>query len=186
MKTQAVSAASVNGVNVEQLNETIQQVTAKPALGAFRFSARGTWLDGAHNRVTIDGFYGAGADHVRQTPFAIDADEPPVLLGRDLGANPVELALAALSACLTTSIVYHAAARGIGIDSLATSVEGDIDMRGFLGLERDVRKGLQGVRVRLRIKSDAPLATLRELAAMSPVLDSITNPVPVAVDVEVA
>ena len=116
----------------------------------------------------------------------MDADEPSVLLGKDMGANPVEYVLHALAACLTTSMVYHAAERGIRIEALESTLEGDIDILGFLGLSATVRKGYQGIRVTMRVKSNAPAEKLAALSQFSPVYDTISNPVPVTVNVEKA
>src|SRR5690606_14566582 len=110
------------------------------------------------------GFYGCRAeDTTRTAPFVLDADEPPVLLGQDIGANPVEFILHALVACMTTTLVYHAAARGIKIEAVDSELEGDLDLRGFLNLAKDVRKGYQEIRVKMRVKSQAMQATLQEL-----------------------
>jgi uncharacterized OsmC-like protein len=117
-------------------------------------------------------------------PFVLDADEPPVLLGQDAGANPVEYVLHALAACLTTTLVYHAAARGIRVEAVDSALEGDLDLRGFLGLSDEVRKGYHAVRVRMRVKSTAAPAVLRELALYSPVFDIVSNSLPVEVAVE--
>lgn len=184
MSSQSVVTSVLNGVDVQRLNQTVEVVANDHRLAAFRFRTRGRWLDGAHNQVSVHGFYGAGAEQPREEPFHLEADEPAVLLGRDQATNPVELLLSALSACVTTSIVYHAAARGIRIEALETSLEGDLDLRGFLGLDPAVRKGLQGIRARVRIKSDAPPEVIEELSRMSPVLDSLRSPVPVSVEVE--
>ena len=185
MKSQSVSVKAINGVNIEQLGETVEKVTKQPDLAAFQFRACGRWLDGARNSVTIDGFYGAGAEHVHATPFVVEADEPQPLLGRDLAANPVELLLGALSACLTTSIVYHAAAKGITLNAVESRLEGDIDLQGFLGLRKDVRRGYEQIRMYFKIDADVPEAELEELMKLgptfSPVYDSITNGVPVTV-----
>ena len=123
-------------------------------------------------------------DTTRTEPFELDADEPPVLLGQDNGANPAEFVLHALASCLTTSLVYHASARGIQIESVESKLEGDIDLRGFLGLSKDIRKGYQHINVQFKVKSDADPALLRELCNQSPVCDIISNPVPVTVSVE--
>ena len=186
MGKEPTTIGKLNGVDVERLGETVAEVTKKPELGAFRFRARGKWLEGGPNRVKVAGFYGAGGEHDHERPFVIEADEPPVLLGRDLGPNPVEYVLAALSACVTISTVYHAAARGIRIQALETELEGNLDLRGFLGLASDVRKGYQGIKLRVKVKSDASQETLLELARMSPVLDIVSNPVPVALEVVAA
>ena len=176
---------SINGVNVEGLRTTIRAIQEQPDLAAFKFRARGQWIDGGLNRTTIDDFDGAGETHRRETPFVNNADEPPVLLGQDRGANPVEYLLNALLACVTTSTVYHAAAQGIHIDALETEIEGDIDMHGFLGLSESVRKGYKNLRLKLKIKTDAPADKVKQLYKMSPVFDVVTNPVPLSVDVEV-
>jgi uncharacterized OsmC-like protein len=175
----------VNGVNVDQLAETIRAIEDTPSLAKFKFRAQNEWLDGGHNQSTIKDFYGAGReDTSRKEPFVFDADEPAVLLGEDRGANPVEYVLHALAACLTTSLVYHAAARGITIDEVESELEGDIDLQGLLGLSDKVRKGYQNIRVNFKVKSDAPAETLQELCKFSPVYDIVSNPVPVSLQVE--
>jgi uncharacterized OsmC-like protein len=115
----------------------------------------------------------------------MDADEPPLLLGEDIGANPVEYVLTALSACLTTALVYHAAAQGIIIHEVESDLEGDLDIRGFLGLSDEVRNGYEHIRVNFRIKADAPQEKIEELIRLavqrSPVFDVVSNPVRVTV-----
>jgi uncharacterized OsmC-like protein len=184
---QAVQAQPVvmNGVNVTGVIDTIKAIEADPELARFQFRARNTWIDGGHNRSTIQGFYGCRREDASRTePFVLDADEPPVLLGQDSGANPVEFILHALAGCLTTTMVYHAAARGIAIGAVDSALEGDLDLRGFLGISDQVRKGYQGIRVIMRIKSEATPEMLRELAQFSPVYDVVSRSVPVDVVVE--
>jgi uncharacterized OsmC-like protein len=178
-------AKVVNGVNVSALMDTIDAVKKNPEIATFRFRGKNTWLGGDHNRSTIKDFYGACEDHrTASTPFVIDNGEPPVLLGQDEGANPVEHLLNALMGCMTTTMAYHAASRGIEIEAIDTESEGDIDLRGFLGLSDKIRKGYQNIRVRMRVKSTAKPETLRELATFSPVYDVVSNSVPVDVVVE--
>ena len=174
-----------NGVNVTELSKTIDALRRHPELGAFQFRAKNNWLDGGHNRSTIQGFSGCGMeDDTRAEPFVFDADEPPMLHGGDKGANPVEFVLHALAACMTTSMVYHAAARGIEIGAVSSELEGDLDMRGFMGLSDDVRKGYHDVRVKMRVKSNANPDQLAELATYSPVYDIVSNSLPVHVLIE--
>ncbi len=174
----------VNGVNVDQMFETINAIQGMPPLAKFRFRVSNQWLDGGHNRSTINGFYGASENHETNT-YIFDNDEPPLLLGEDEGANPVEYLLHALAGCLTTSLVYHAAAKGIKLDAVSSELEGDIDLRGFLGLDPNIRRGFQQIRVTFRVKADAPDKVLDELVATaqqySPVYDSVSNPVEVVV-----
>jgi uncharacterized OsmC-like protein len=179
----------VNGVNVEQLVDTINAIEETPSIANFTFRAKNEWLDGGHNRTSIKDFYGAGQeDASRSKAFVFDADEPPVLLGTNHGANPVEYVLKGLAACLTTSLVYHAAARGIEIEEVKSKLEGDLDLHGFLGMSEDVRNGYENIRVTFKVKGDASEEQLEELVqvaqARSPVFDIVSNPVPVTVQME--
>ena len=174
----------INGVNATQMGATITHIKEDPALAKFRFRAKNHWVYGGHNQTTIHGFYGAGAeDTARTDPFVLDADEPPVLLGEDKGPNPVEYVLTALISCMTTTMVYHAAAQGITIEEIESSMEGELDLQGFLGLRADIRKGYQNIQVQFKVKSNADAKTLEALSKNSPVFDIVTNPVPVSVSV---
>jgi uncharacterized OsmC-like protein len=177
----------VNGVDLDRLSGTISAVTADPALAKFQFRAGNRWIDGGHSRTTIKGFYGAGQEDVTRTqPFTVDSDEPPVLLGQNQAPNAGEFVLHALAACLTGSIVYHAAARGIVLDGLECTVEGDLDLHGFLGLDSNVRPGYDQIRVSIKAAGDfddGQLAELDGLTRFSPVRDIVSNPVSVAIDV---
>ena len=177
----------VNGVDLDRLSATIDHVTAEPALARFQFRAGNHWVDGGYSRTTIQGFYGAGQeDTTRTEAFTVDTDEPPVLLGENRAPNTVEYVLHALAACLSGTIVYHAAARGIALDGLETTIHGDLDVQGFLGLDSNVRPGYEQIRVALKISGDFDddqLAELANLTRYSPVRDIVTNPVPVAIDV---
>jgi uncharacterized OsmC-like protein len=180
---------TVNGVNVTQLFDTVNAIKDTPQLAEFRFRARNRWIEGGHCRTSIQGFYGAGGeDSSRAQPFIFDADEPPVLLGENRGANPVEFVLHALAGCLTTSLIYHAAARGVKIDEVESRFEGDLDLRGFLGLSDQVRNGYKDLRVIFKIKADAPAEQIEELCriaqARSPVFDIVSHGVPVSVSLE--
>ncbi|MCM2319556.1 OsmC-like protein [compost metagenome] len=178
-------ARPVNGVDVGALFDTIAAVKQDPGLAEFQFRASNRWIDGGYNRSNIQAFHGCREeDSTRTKPFVLDADEPPVLLGQDRGANPVEYVLHALAACLTTTMVYHAAARGIEIRGVESKLQGDLDLRGFLGLDPNVRKGYRSVRVEMLVDSDASPAVLRELAQFSPVYDIVSHSLPVEVVVK--
>ena len=116
------------------------------------------------------------------------ADEPDILLGTERGANPVEHLLHALASCVTTSMVYHAAARGIAVEQVESTLEGDLDLRGFLDLSPNIRRGYQNIRLKLRIKANVTDEQLQELASLgpmfSPVYDSLTRGVRVAASAE--
>jgi len=187
--TTASSADTVrNGVDTGVMFATLDAIKAQPELGAFQFRARNRWIGGAHNRTTIKDFYGAGQeDTSRASEFTIDAGEPAILLGTDTGPNPAEYLLHALAACLTTSLVYVAAARGVHLTEVESTLEGDMDVRGALGLDDDYRNGFERIRVSFKVKGDASGEKLREVVARaqarSAVFDIVTNGVPVSVDV---
>lgn len=174
----------MNGVNVTQLFETIKNVKNQPDLADFKFRAENTWINGGHNRITVNNYFGTQQEISRKQPFTFDADEPPVLLGGDKGANPVEYLLTALSSCMTTSLAYHAASRGIEIESISSKFEGDIDLKGFLDIDPKIRKGYKEIRVNFKVKSDAEAEQLEELLKKSPVYDVVTNPTPVKITIE--
>ena len=178
-----------NGVNTEELFATLDLLKAQPELGRFQFRAVNRWVDAAHNRSTIKDFYAAGGeDRSRAQSFIIDAGEPAVLLGTDTGPNPAEYLLHALAACLTTSLVYVAAARGVRLSEVESRLEGDMDVQGALGLSDEYRNGFERIRVSFRVIGDAPPEELRALVERarerSAVYDMVTNGLPVSVEVE--
>ena len=168
---------------------TPSRTTRRSAI--FQFRAHNHWIDGAHNRSTIKSFYGAGQeDSTRAEAFTVDAGEPAILLGTDTGPNPAEHLLHALAACLTTTLVYVAAARKVQLTEVESTLEGDMDVRGALGLSDEVRNGFSRVRVNFKVKGDAPPEKLREVVerakGRSAVFDMVTNGVPVEVGVVTA
>jgi uncharacterized OsmC-like protein len=178
----------MNGVNVDKLAGTVEAVTATPSLGKFQFRLTNRWVDGGENRSQIDGFYAAGSEMKHREAFHLVNDEPEVLLSNDKAPNPVEYVLHALAGCLTTSMVYHAAARGIAIRGVRTRFEGDLDVRGLLGISKEVRRGFQAIRVKFDIDADCDDDKKRELVAMgeafSPVFDIVSNGVPVMCELD--
>jgi uncharacterized OsmC-like protein len=179
-------STQVNGVNVEQLMATVNAIKDNPDLARFQFRAHTEWLDGGHSKTTIKEFYGAGQeDTSRSMAFTMEGDEPPVLLGNNAGPNAVETALHALASCLSVGFVYNAAAQGINVESLDFDLEGDLDLRAFLGLSEEVRPGYESIRLTYRVKCDAPREKIEDLCEYvqktSPVMDIIRNPVPVSV-----
>lgn len=179
------TAATINGIDLETLQNTVSAVEQDPSLGKCKFRATNKWIGGAHNRTRIDDFYAAGEERNHQQAFELDADEPPMLAGDDQAPNPVEHLLNALAGCITTSMIAHAAVRGIHVEELESELEGDIDLRGFLGLDNEVPKGYTNIRVKFRAKGDPEnIAKLRRLAEFSPVYNTLTHGVSVDVEVE--
>jgi uncharacterized OsmC-like protein len=182
---EAISNNQVNGVDLDILGGTVQAIADDPELGKCRFRASNAWHGGTDNRSTIDGFYGAKQEIPHKQRFVMRADEPLILAGGDNGANPVEFLLSALASCVTTSMVAHAAVRGIHINSLESELEGDIDLNGFLGLSDSTPKGYTEIRVKFRVDTDTDnLEHLRRLASFSPVLNTLLQGTNVSIQVE--
>jgi uncharacterized OsmC-like protein len=180
------AVASLNGVDVDRLVETVNAITSDTHLASFQFRARTEWESGGRSRTTITDFSHAGAvDNSRAEPFELVHDEPPLLLGSNAGPNAVEAVLGALASCLAVGYAYNAAARGIALRRLSFELEGDLDLRGFLGLADGVRPGFSEIRVRWRADSDASREQLEELCdyvqRTSPMLDLLRNPTAVAI-----
>ena len=176
-----------NGLSLEQMQQTVMALQDDPQLARFEFRASNQWISGGENRSSIQGFHGAGVeDNSRTRPFVFTNGEPPVLLGNNEGANPVEYLLHALAGCLTTTTVLHAAARGITIHSMATELSGDIDMQGLLDLDAEVPVGYQGITVNMRIDADCSDGELDELLKFSkghsPVCSTVCRPVPITLN----
>lgn len=180
-----------NGIDVGALLQTIDAIKEQPELASFTFRARTSWREGTCSAAEIGSFAHAGAeDETRQHPFVLLGDEPPVLLGQNRGPNAVELLLAALGFCYSVGYVANAAARGIEIEDMSYEIEGDIDLRNFLGLGDETRPGFSEIRAKAYVKApQASAEELRELCSYvqdtSPVRDVLANPVPVSTTIEV-
>lgn len=177
----------VNGLNVTQMEEVLAAVKEDPALATFEFRARNVWDDGGYNLTTIRGFYGGGEEHGSEDRvFEVDADEPPALLGEDRAPNPAEYLLHALASCLTSTIVVKAAARGIRVDSIESSFEGDIDAQKFLEISDVGRTGYRTIRARFKVSADASAEEIRKMMDFSPIFDVVRNGTEVSLLVEKA
>lgn len=178
----------VNGLDVIRLHDTIKMLRENPELAKFKFRAHNKWIDGTHLQNTIYDFYGASQEMAHKESFTLHGDEPDILIGNDHGPNATESLLAALASCLNATLIYHASAKGIRVDGLELEVEGDIDLRGFLGIDDSVKRGFQNIRVKCKIKADASDEQIDELCKMaqkySPVFDGVTHETPVQVTSE--
>ena len=177
-----------NGFSSEDIKNTVGAILSNPEIAKFKFRARNKWISGGHNRSVIKDFYGGCVeDETRSAPFVYDNSEPPILLGNNEGANPVEYILHGLAGCMTTTMILHAAAKGISVDHVESFLEGDLDVQGFLGLDQTVRNGYQDIRVHFRIIGDLTEEEKRQLTSFvykSPVFDIVTNKVPVSITIE--
>jgi uncharacterized OsmC-like protein len=178
----------MNGVDTPNLLATIGAVGAQPDLARFQFRARNRWISGTNSESTMHDFFGAGGEHTHRSAYTAQADHPAVLCGPDNGPSPVEWLLHALATCLMAGVGNVAAARGIKLNKVEAKVEGDIDLRGLLGLSKDVRNGYQGIKVSFEIDGDATPEQLEQIVmqskARSAVFDVITNGVSVSVAVK--
>jgi len=184
---QQVGVERRNGLDMAALQGTVAAIQADPGIASFEFRARNQWISGGENRSVIKEFYGARVeDTSRVEPFVFTNGEPPVLLGNNEGANPVEFLLHALAGCVTTTAVIHAAARGINIRRLSTELAGTLDLQGFLALDDSVPVGYEQITIRMRIEADCSDEELEELVAVaqqrSPVFNTISRPIPVHVE----
>src|SRR3954447_12018570 len=176
-----------HGVDTPKLFATIGAVAGQPELAKFQFRAQNRWVQGTHSQSTISSFYGAGGEQTHGAAFQADADHPAVLCGEDAGPTPVEYVLHALASCLTAGAANIAAARGVTLKMVESTVEGSMDLRGILGISGEVRNGFEAIRISFKIEGDAPEAKLREIIeqsrARSAVFDIITKGVPVSIAV---
>jgi uncharacterized OsmC-like protein len=179
-----------NGIDVDQLLATIEAVKRDPAVGTFTFKATSRWQNGTHNTGDIGPYVQAGTtEEQADRSFKLDGDEPPVLLGSNKGPNAVELLLQALGFCYAVGYVANAAALGYDITAMDYDVEGDIDLRSFLGLEGP-RAGFSEIRVKSHVScANATKQQLEDLCQhvqdTSPVRDCLANPIPVTTTLEV-
>ena len=176
-----------NGVDTAALFATIDAVKDDPDLANFQFRATNRWVSGTHNQSTIHGFHGCKQEMTHAAAWTYDADHPAVLVGEDNGPTPVEYVLHALAACLASGLANIAAARGVNLDEVTTTVEGDIDLRGILGLSDEVRNGFQQIGVRFALRGDDPdklRAVVEQSRLRSAVYDLLTNGVPVSIEVD--
>jgi len=187
-KTGARVSVAMNGVDTPKLLATIQAVGAQPELAKFQFRAQNRWIAGTGSESTMHGFFGAGAEHTHAKACTAMADHPAVLCGADRGPTPVEWLLHALASCLMAGVGNIASARGVKLNKVAVNIEGDIDLRGLLGLAKDVRNGFQSIEVSFEIDGDASPEKLADIVhqskARSAVYDMLTNGVGVGIKIK--
>ena len=169
-----------NGVDVGQIMDVIDTIKTDPGYAKFQWRTTNQWINGGLSRSRIKDFFAGNAeDTTRKQAFTLDADEPTIAAGQNSAPNSMEYVLHALASCLTGTLVYHAAVRGIEIEAVESSYTGDMDVRGLFGLADDVRKGFNKVTVSMRVKSEASAEELTELAMYSPVYDMVSRSLPV-------
>jgi uncharacterized OsmC-like protein len=187
MSATTTERSPLNGVDVPTLFATLDAVRDAPEAARFQFRAVNRWVSGTHSRTTIDGFFGVGQEQQHRREYVLEGDHPEVLVGTDQAPSPVEAVLHALAACLTAGIGNIASVRGIELTSITSRLEGDIDLRGLLGLSDEVRNGFERIRVSFQLTGDATDEQLRAVVersrARSAVFDIVTNGIPVDIEV---
>ena len=176
-----------NGVDIEFLRSAREALTAEPEGAKFSWRVTNTWVRGTHSRSSCKGFYGLGAEQSHREEFRFDGDHPELFSAQDNGATPVEMVLVGLAGCLTAGVAAIAEQRGIQLRAVSATLRGDMDVRGILGVDSDVRNGFSAIRVTYSIDAEAAPDDIRALVAQSQkrsaVFDIITNPTHVTVDV---
>jgi uncharacterized OsmC-like protein len=176
-----------NGVNIEALLGARQALTDAPPAAQFQWRASCEWVKGTHSRTTVDGFSGLGAEQAHRQQYTVDADHPEVFASEDNGATPPEIVLAALASCLTAGVATVASNRGIQLRSVTSTIAGNMDLQGILGIDSDVRNGFDGITVTYAIDADATKADVEAIVAQSQkrsaVFDIVANPTTIQVEV---
>jgi uncharacterized OsmC-like protein len=185
--TESKNTAVNNGVNVEALLEAREALDAAPEAAQFKWRTTSEWIKGTHSRTTINNFFGLGEDHTREETFDLETDHPTVFASEDKAATPVEIVLAGLAGCLTAGVAAVAQNRGIQLNSVKATIEGDMDIQGILGIDSDIRNGFGNIRVNFDIDADASEEDIKALVAQSQkrsaVFDVVANPTNVLVTV---
>jgi uncharacterized OsmC-like protein len=178
----------LNGVDVATLFATLDAVKGQNEIANFQFRATNSWVTGTHSRSKFSGFYGAGQEMEHKHETEVVSDHPAVLVGQDNAPTPIEYLLHGIAACITAGVANIASARGVTLTSVSSTVEGDINLLGILGLsDGSVRNGYEQIKLTIHIEGDADDETLRGLVEQSrkrsAVYDALTNPTPVVIDV---
>ncbi|WP_282124198.1 OsmC family protein [Algibacter mikhailovii] len=178
-------STTLNGFDLEAIENTVTALKSNPKIAEFQFKAINKWESGPRNTSQIQGFYGACQnDTTRATPFKCETDMPTVLNGTDRAPSPPEFLLHTLASCITTSMMLLASANGIQVDDVLVSVDGDLNLNGFLGLDSCILKEYEKIKVSIDIKGDLTMEerkTLLNLAKKSPIYNTILNPIPVKI-----
>lgn len=151
----------LNGIDVAGLREAIDGISNDPSQGMVRFRVRSGWVSGTKSRHVVDGFELAGEKIAR--PFEFETDEPLELFGGNTTPNPQEYLMGALNACMMVGYVAGAALRGIRLTKLEVECDGEIDLRGFLGIDGRVKPGYDRISYTVRIAGDGSEADFREI-----------------------
>lgn len=140
----------VNGIDLTALAGVVEAINADPRAGIASFEVETTWQGQTRSEAKVTKVTLGGQPIDR--PYTIRADEPLELLGSNVAPNPQELLIAALNACMMVGYVAGAAVHGIELESLSITTSGDLDLRGFLGLDENVSAGYEQLSYKVKIK----------------------------------
>ena len=187
MSTTTTTTTHVNGIDVAGLQAAAEGIAADPAQGRVAFRVGTEWMGGTRSESTVESYEMAGETVKRH--FAFTSDEPEELFGSNCAPNPQEYLMGALNACMMVGFVANAALRGIRLAKVEIETTGELDLRGFLGLDASVPAGYEGVKTTVRIAGDATPEQFAELheavRATSPNYFNFTRPVPVEMELVV-
>jgi uncharacterized OsmC-like protein len=176
-----------NGVNVQALLDAREALKGAPGATKFTWRARCKWLNGTHSKTDVNGFFGLGQEQQHKTESSFEADHPEIFASEDHAITPIEYVLVGLASCLTAGVAAVAQNRGVQLRSVESKLEGQMDIRGILGMDSEVRNGYDDIKVTFKIDADASKQEIEAIVAQSQkrsaVYDVITNPVNVTVEV---
>ena len=147
--TDLTTCEPVNGLDLPALAAMVETIRADPAMATAAFRVKTRWTGQTSSETIIDNCEIAGSQVDRS--FTILADEPGELMGQDSGPNPQELLMAALNACLVVGYVANAAVIGIDLTEVEIETWGELDLRGYLGMDDAIAPGYRQLDYVVRI-----------------------------------
>ena len=179
--TTQTTPASLNGIDVATLGQIAEGIAADPSIGFVKFNVATHWTGGTTSETKVDG-YSLDGQRIERN-HVIKTDEPRELLGTDKNANPQEVLMASLNACMTVGFVAGCAMHGITLDSLCFRTDGQLNLRGFLGLDAEVAPGPEEMNLHVEVAGNGTQeqydAILEHVMATSPNFFNVTQPVAV-------
>lgn len=169
----------INNIDTDALRGAMSEISRNPSSGIAKFEVKTNWTGGTRSETKVTNWSLAGENKPRN--FSICTDEPPELLGEGVAPNPQEVLMAGLNACMTVGYVTCCAMKGIELESLSIETEGELDLRGFLGLDKNVKPGYEEIRYVVRIRGNGTKEQFEEVhrtvIATSPNFWNVANPI---------
>jgi uncharacterized OsmC-like protein len=173
------NVTTINGIDVDALQSVVRAIEADPTKGKVEFRVKSAWMGQTRSQTTVES-YRIGGQRVERR-FAVDVDEPLELLGQNSAPNPQEMLMTALNACIIVGYVAGAAVNGITLESLSIETSGNLDLRGFLGIDETVRPGYESISYTVRIKGNGTTEQFEKIHAnvcrTSPNYFNVSHPI---------